>query len=81
MSPEEHNAVRRSNWRNAFAWSLRRPYRAVFIVVLLAFAGAGSIFGVLRWQLPLLRWSFAAICWLAAIALLIGLVAKGRKEE
>lgn len=81
MNVEEHHTVRRSDWRNALAWSLQRPYRAAFVVGLLALAGTGSALGLLRWQLPFLRWSFAAICWLAALALLVRLAVRDRKGE
>ncbi|PSJ17495.1 hypothetical protein C7H79_07875 [Nitrosomonas supralitoralis] len=81
MNVEEYNTVRRSDWRNAIAWSLRRPYRAAFVVGLLALAGTGSVLGYFRWQLPLLQWSFAAICWFVALALLARLVVRIRKRE
>lgn len=77
-SIEERKAVRRSDLRYALAWTLHHPYRAALVVILLALAGAGSVFGLLRWQHPYLRWSFAAVCWLVAAFVLIRLAAKLR---
>jgi hypothetical protein len=81
MNVEEHNTARRSNWRYALAWTLRRPSRAAFLIVLLALAGTASALGLLRWQLPLLQWSFAAICWLAALGILVKLALRDREGK
>lgn len=80
MSVEEHNTVRRSDWRSAIAWTLRRRSRTAFVIALLTLAGAGSALGLLRWQPPLLRWSFAAICWLAALGMLVKPALRDRKK-
>ena len=78
---DENKAVGRSDLRYALAWTLRRPYRAVFVVVLLALAGAGSVIGILRWQHVYFRWSFAVICWLVAVFVLIKLAAQARPSK
>ena len=80
MSVEEHNTVRRSDWRSAIAWTLRRRSRTAFVIALLTLLrGQEAPFGLLRWQPPLLRWSFAAICWLAALGMLVASALRDRK--
>ena len=75
---EEHTVVRRSNLRYALSWTLHRRHRVALVVMLLALAGAGSVLGLLRWQHPYLRWSFAAVCWLVAAFVLFRLAAAMR---
>ena len=76
---EEQRTVHRSDLRYALEWTLQRPHRAVLIVCLLTLAGLGSSLGLLRWQHPYLRWSFAIICWLPAAIVLIRLATQPRR--
>lgn len=69
--PRDTTPVRRSDLRHALRWVLRQRQRTAFVVLLLLLAGLFSACGWLRWQLPLMRWSFAAGCWLAASLLAI----------
>lgn len=59
----------RSEWRNALEWILCNWRHAVFIVVLLVIAGVLSVFGLLRWDQSFFRWSFAALSWVSAAAI------------
>jgi hypothetical protein len=59
--------VRRSDWRAAFSWIAASRARTLLVALLLTCAGFASVLGLLRWEAPFMRWSFAVICWAVAV--------------
>ena len=78
---EDQKAVHRSDLRHALEWTLQRTHRVLLVACLLTLAGTGSVLGLLRWQHPYMRWSFAIICWLLAAIVLIRLATHSRRQE
>lgn len=66
-TPQPNRPIRRSDGRSAMAWISARKDRTVFVVLLLVVAGLLSAVGLLRWQAPLARGSFAILCWSLAV--------------
>lgn len=53
----------RADLRVARDWLRDRLGGAVLVSVVLMASGIASAAGMLRWQAPFARWSFAALCW------------------
>jgi apolipoprotein N-acyltransferase len=58
----------RADLRVTRDWLAGRPLRGVLVVVLFAVAGVASVEGWLRWTAAPLRFGFAGLCALAALA-------------
>ena len=69
--PEDLEPMRRTTLRTALAWTLQRRSHTVLVVLLCALAGISSALGLLRWQHPYARWSFAALCWCVAVIVMV----------
>ena len=69
--PNTPQTVRRSDLRAAVAWTFHSRRNTIFVITLFATAGLGSIFGLLRWQAPFLRWSFTGLCWILVVIVII----------
>lgn len=76
---EDAQAVARSAWRAAFAWALQSRTHTALIALLFLLAGIASTLGLLRWQHPYARWSFAVGCW--ALAVIVLALARIRKQR
>lgn len=77
--PNVPQTVRRSDLRAAIAWTFRSRRNTIFVITLFATAGLSSVLGLLRWQAPFLRWSFAGLCWI--LVLIVVLRAPWRAEH
>jgi hypothetical protein len=47
-------------------WLRSHRAGAFLILAILLLAGFASVFGLLRWQADIARWSFALLCWAAS---------------
>lgn len=75
--PPGDRLVARSDIRYAREWILGRVQHLLFTLALLVAAGALSAMGRLAWQAPLLRWSFALLCWVVAAYLVLAFRRRG----
>lgn len=73
----EDEPVSRSDLRYARAWILATRGRIIFVLLLMVAGGVLSVLGLLTPQEPLMRWSFAVLCWGVA-AYLAGSYARGQ---
>lgn len=76
----EDAPVSRSDLRHARAWILATRGRITFVVLLMVASGVLSVLGLLTLKEPLMRWSFAVLCWGVA-AYLVGSYVRGQAER
>jgi len=78
MSDERHP---RADLRVTRDWLAGHPMRGFLVASLFGGAAAASVQGLLRWTATPLRWSFAAMCAIAAVAALVATFSRGRDRR
>ncbi|HPQ50114.1 MAG: hypothetical protein KDJ26_05490 [Alphaproteobacteria bacterium] len=72
--------IARWDLRETAKWVRQNKYLAGLATIFLIAAGVVSALGMLKWNAPILNWSFAAFLWAGSVFLLIQILKRNDKE-